>query len=292
MARLDQRHPANVAGDWFVDTRCIDCDSCRILAPDLFGESGYQSVVAHQPSSPSDAHRAWLAAEACPTQSIGTAARPRQRAPADLYPSPLTDDVYLCGHHAESSFGACSYLMVRPGGNLLVDAPRFTRRLVGPIRGLGGIAHVLLTHRDDVADAGRYADAFGARVWIHADDRPAAPFATDVVPGLDEAVVAPDVTAVPVPGHTQGSMLFVVDERYLFSGDSLAWDRQRGDLTAFRGACWYSWTAQTESLQRLWRSDHRFGWVLPGHGDRVHRAAPELHDRLGDLTARMAGISA
>ena len=33
-----------------------------------------------------------------------------------------------------------------------------------------GIDHILLTHRDDIADAQRYAEYFDARVWIHDGD--------------------------------------------------------------------------------------------------------------------------
>ena len=40
--------------------------------------------------------------------------------------------------------------------------------------------HVLLSHRDDVADADRWADRYGADVWIHAADADAAPYATNV----------------------------------------------------------------------------------------------------------------
>jgi hypothetical protein len=34
MARRDERHPENVAGPWYVDTRCIDCDVARLQRPD------------------------------------------------------------------------------------------------------------------------------------------------------------------------------------------------------------------------------------------------------------------
>ena len=117
--------------------------------------------------------------------------------------------------------------MLRDAGNLLIDSPRFTRNLVEPIEQLGGIADVLLTHRDDVADADRYAERFGARVWIHEADRTAAPYATDLLRGHQPATVAPGVVAVPVPGHTRGSVVYAVDDTWLFSGDSLAWSRER-----------------------------------------------------------------
>ena len=54
MARVDLRHPANAAGDWFVDERCIDCGTCRELAPVLFADIGPQSVVSRQPASPAE----------------------------------------------------------------------------------------------------------------------------------------------------------------------------------------------------------------------------------------------
>jgi len=284
VARLDQRDARNAQGAWFVDTRCIDCDTCRELVPTLFDDIGGQTVVIRQPTDAWSERRAWLAAEACPTQSIGR--MPRTPRPPQLYPHHLDGPVSYLGHTSEDSFGADSYLVERPDGNLLIDSPRFTRRLVTPIEAAGGLAHILLTHRDDVADADRWADHFGARVWIHEADQSAAPYATDLLQGLDPTPIASGVLAVPVPGHTRGSAVYAVDDTWLFSGDSLAWSRDRQDLTAVRGACWYSWSEQTVSLARL-AGTVRFSWVLPGHGGRANRAQEEMHDRLTALVARM-----
>lgn len=284
MARPDQRHPSNVDGDWYVDRRCIDCDTCRELAPDVFVDIGVQSVVGRQPAGPAVERAAWRAAVACPTQSIGQV--PRRPRPDAVFPHPLDDCVFELGWTSEDSYGADSYLVVRPEGNLMIDSPRYTKYLVEPIEAGGGLAHVLLTHRDDVADAQRYAERFGAQVWIHADDRRAAPFATDVVEGAAPTPVAPGVVALPTPGHTKGSMMFEVDRTHLFTGDSLSWSRASQDLHAFRNACWWSWPEQAESLDRL-ASVARFEWVLPGHGGRAHRPADEMHERLLRLVARM-----
>ena len=49
----------------------------------------------------------------------------------------------------------------------------------------------------------------------------------------------------------RGSVVYLLENRYLFSGDSLAWSPARRDLTAFRDACWYSWKALKRSLARL-----------------------------------------
>ena len=64
---------------------------------------------------------------------------------------------------------------------------------------------MLLTHRDDVADADRWADRYGADVWIHEADADAAPYAT-VILGDEPAAISPGVTAVHfAPGHTAGT---------------------------------------------------------------------------------------
>jgi glyoxylase-like metal-dependent hydrolase (beta-lactamase superfamily II)/ferredoxin len=283
MARVDLRNDANVDGDWFVDTRCIDCGTCREIAPTLFISHYDASIVARQPDQP-DELDAWLAAQACPTSSIGT--RSRRPRPGRLYPREITDasGVFDLGYCSEDSFGASAWLVVRPHGNVLIDSPRFTQALVAPIEAMGGIQHIALTHRDDVADARRWAERFGARTWIHEGDRSAARWATDVF--TDECEIQQGFVAVPVPGHTKGSAVFVVDERWLFTGDSLAWSHERDDLVAFRSACWFSWREQADSLERL-AQRHRFAAVLPGHGARHLGEADDLHERLVGLVARM-----
>lgn len=83
VARVDLRNRANADGDWFVDTRFIDCGTCREIAPALFGQDVGASVVRHQPGDGEELD-AWLAAQACPTSSIGTESR--RRRPGRLYP--------------------------------------------------------------------------------------------------------------------------------------------------------------------------------------------------------------
>ena len=51
MAQLKARRPENVDGDFFVDTSCIDCDTCRWMAPDVFGRDGDMSAVHTQPTT-------------------------------------------------------------------------------------------------------------------------------------------------------------------------------------------------------------------------------------------------
>ena len=224
---------------------------------------------------------AWRAMLVCPTASVRTQSkRPR---PPGIFPQELAPGVYRCGYNSKDSYGAHSYFVRRAQGNLLVDSPRYARELVAFFREAGGISDVLLSHRDDVADADKYAEAFGARVWIHRDDARAAPYATNRLTALTP--IRDGVLAIPVPGHTRGSVVYLLEERYLFTGDSLAWSEERKDLVAFRDACWYSWEALTESLAAL--AAYRFEWVLPGHGWSVQLPAHEMQKRLRALIARM-----
>ena len=87
-----------------------------------------------------------------------------------------------------------------------------------------------------------------------------------------------DLLAIPVPGHTRGHVVLLYRNKYLYSGDHLAWSGGRGGLTAFRDVAWYSWPEQTKSMKRL--LDFRFEWVLPGHGRRGHQPAEEMHQKL------------
>lgn len=286
MARLSDRHPLNVAGEWYVDDRCIDCDVARHHAPDLVvALADGQSVVARQPTTPDEELLMWRAALACPTRSIGTS--PRRLDPPGVYPWELTPGVLMTGFNDRRSFGAYSWFVPRPDGGLLIDAPHWNREVAATIEDRGGVAHVLLSHRDDVADAQRYAEHFGARIWIHRADSDAAPFATDLIEGDGDRDVAPGVVAVPVPGHTRGSVLYLVDDRWLFTGDSFAWSEATQSLFAFRGATWYSWAALAASLGRFVASPHRFEWVFAGHG-RWHGGDREDMHRA--LTAMVAGM--
>lgn len=286
MARLVDKNPANIDGEWYVDTRCIDCDVSRHHAPGLIeADPDGLSIVIRQPANPDEELLMWRAALACPTRSIGTVER--QATPDDIYPWELTPGVFLNGHNSRHSFGAHSYWVPRPDGGLLIDAPQWSRDVVTAMEAHGGLAHVLLSHRDDIADAEKFVEHFDARVWIHETDAYAAPFATDLLRGTDETEIEPGIVGFPVPGHTQGSVLYLVDEKWLFTGDSFAWFHREGQLGAFRGATWYSWDAQRESLARFAATEHTFEWVFPGHGKWHGATATEMHTHLDALVARM-----
>ena len=51
MANPRKRVPENAPGDFFVDSTCIDCDTCRQIAPAVFGQASATSFVKAQPSA-------------------------------------------------------------------------------------------------------------------------------------------------------------------------------------------------------------------------------------------------
>lgn len=222
-----------------------------------------------------------MALVACPTASIGTLEHHDAHIGIDAFPEKIADNVYFCGFTAESSFGAWSYLIVRPadeGGNVLVDSPRFATQLVKRIEALGGVRTMFLTHRDDVADHERFAEKFACERIMHADDGAAGFGVETILQGQDPVELARDLIAISVPGHTRGHMVLLYRQKFLFTGDHLAWSPNRNTLIAFRGACWYSWPEQIKSMERL--LDYEFEWVLPGHGRIHHDSRDEMHRHL------------
>ena len=173
VARLADRVPQNVPGDFFVDASCIACDTCRRIAP--------ASSAAARTTPPSWTAAARVGGGAAgahgagrlPGGGIGTVEKHAgPRGGGAGLPGAVAEEggVYHCGYAAESSFGAASWLVVRAGGNVLVDSPRFTVPLLARIREMGGARFLFLTHRDDVADHARWAAALGCERVMHARD--------------------------------------------------------------------------------------------------------------------------
>lgn len=267
MARLAARLEENAPGAFFVDDSCIDCDACRQIAPATFARSRRHgmSYVAAQPAGADAEARALAAVVTCPTASIGTSPKRPVGAAARAFPERIEDDVYYCGWHAEASYGAASYLIVRPRGNVLVDSPRAARPLFDRIDALGGVRTMVLSHRDDVADHAAFARRFGCERIMHAADAGGLTIERSVS-GNDPIALDDELTLIPVPGHTRGSIALLYRDRFLFTGDHLWWDEDDERLDMGRGVCWYDWREQIRSLEKL--RAYRFEWVLPGHGRR------------------------
>ena len=290
MARLADRLPDNADGDFFVDRSCIDCDLCRQLAPGVFARSDReaQSFVAYQPHDAGEQHRALMALVTCPTSSIGTTRKLDSRDAARALPEPIeARDVYFVGWASEASYGAASWLVRRPDGNVLVDSPRASSILFERLAELGGVSLMFLSHRDDVADHAAIRERFACERVLHrADVSHGTRDVERIVDGTAPIALAPDLTIVPVPGHTRGSCVLVYRDMFAFTGDHV-WASDDGDhLEAGRDVCWYSWPEQRRSMERL--ADHAFVQVLPGHGRRFRAAsAAAMRSELRRLASTM-----
>jgi glyoxylase-like metal-dependent hydrolase (beta-lactamase superfamily II)/ferredoxin len=281
MADSTLRLANNAPGDVFVDRTCIDCDTCQHLAPSVFDSAGGRSYVRRQPQSDDEIAAALRAVVACPVGAIGDERHRSLTGALAAFPLKIDGPVSDLGFHARSSYGATSYLLELPDGNWMIDSPRWNAGLTAAIGRRGGISTIFLTHRDDVADAARYARHFGAQRIIHTYERSAMPDAEIVIEG-DDAVTCGPCTIVPTPGHTRGHCVLHFGD-YLFTGDHLAWDAQRSALTAHPNVCWYDWPTQLRSVARL--RDLSFSWILPGHGERVHLDPSVMDAMLGQVAA-------
>ena len=276
----------NVDGPFFVDSSCIDCDTCRQLAPATFADHGEHSYVHTQPRDDAEKRAALRALVACPTGSIGTSDPSWTALALEDFPLLLAPRVFYCGFNSRKSFGGNSYFVEHRDGNWLIDSPRYVEYLARQFTERGGVRYIFLTHRDDVADADRWAARFGATRIIHRLELASQPAAERVIDGREAVEVAPGFLAIPTPGHTRGHCVLLHDDQFLFTGDHIAWSRERQCLTASRDVCWHSWREQVKSVEKLYR--YSFEWVLPGHGQRVRLPRNEMRHEMARLIQGVA----
>jgi glyoxylase-like metal-dependent hydrolase (beta-lactamase superfamily II) len=206
---------------------------------------------------------------------------------ASNYPLPLEGEIYYCGFNSPKSYGGRSYFIRHPQGNWLIDSPKFLPLLVDYFRQMGGIKHLFLTHKDDVADAGEYAKVFRSCRIIHRDEASAQPDAEKILDGVEPIDILPEFKIIPTPGHTKGHCVLHYKDRFLFTGDHLCWDSKKKELHPMN-RCWYSRNEQIKSMKRL--IDVKFEWVLPGHGQRVKLPSAVMKQHLKQLVVRMESL--
>jgi glyoxylase-like metal-dependent hydrolase (beta-lactamase superfamily II)/ferredoxin len=285
MADPKKSVPENVEGEFFVDTTCIDCDTCRQIAPQVFDDAGEYSFVHSQPHTEEDTRDAVRALLSCPTGSIGTLHPNNAKEVRNDFPLKIEGNVFYCGFNSPKSYGGNSYFIKHSSGNWLIDSPKFIPHLVTQFERMGGIDYIFLTHRDDVADADKYAERFHSQRVIHKDELSAQPDAEYVVEGQDPVEVEPGFVVIPTPGHTGGHCVLLYENRYLFTGDHMWWSRSREQLGASQTYSWFSWPEQKKSIAKL--QNFTFEWVLPGHGDRVHLPVDHMRQEMSKLVDKI-----
>ena len=73
MANIEDKWPENKPGMFYVDSKCIDCDLCREIAPSFFKQNAEEghSYVYNQPISDKDIEGCNEALDSCPVDAIG-----------------------------------------------------------------------------------------------------------------------------------------------------------------------------------------------------------------------------
>eukprot|EP00879_Flechtneria_rotunda_P000416 GHRR01000510.1.p1 GENE.GHRR01000510.1~~GHRR01000510.1.p1 ORF type:complete len:346 (+),score=81.89 GHRR01000510.1:166-1203(+) len=298
--------PENIDGTFYVDHTCIDCDTCRIMAPDTYSRIGEQSAVHAQPTDQEGRVRALQALLSCPTFSIHARDKSSEELKAAQQglpkPVPGTKSVYSNGWRSVKSIACESYLIARPEGNVMVDVPRFNPVLAKRLQEMGGVKWIFLTHKDDVGEHAQWAKHFKATRILHSEE---------VVPDTGDVEVklagqgpwrlpddSSDITLVFTPGHTSGHVcLYYQPDKALFTGDHLSAGYTPEDtLTIFKDFNWYSVPEQVKSVRKL--LDYDWLHVLPGHGRPAHlkdsmqrlKAVTHLVDKFGETVQQPAAV--
>jgi glyoxylase-like metal-dependent hydrolase (beta-lactamase superfamily II) len=166
----------------------------------------------------------------------------------------------------------------RTGGALLVDVAARPERLAEALAGSSPVAAVQTHgHWDHVRAWDGIRDEQGIEVWGHPGDAELfpRPVDRDLTDGETIRVGDLEIEVLHLPGHTEGSLLFLVhgEERpHLFSGDTL-----------FPGG--HGRTTTPEDHERIMDGleERVFGrlpdrtWVYPGHGDDTTLGAERPH---------------
>lgn len=123
--------------------------------------------------------------------------------------------------------GCLSYMVVSNGEAAIIDSTRMTDVYLDYAKNIGAkITHVFDTHlhADHISGGRQIAENTNATYWLPPKDATEVTFEYQPFEGGKVITIgntAIDIHALYSPGHTIGSTSFVIDEKYLLSGDIL-----------------------------------------------------------------------
>ncbi|WP_160726017.1 MBL fold metallo-hydrolase [Bacillus sp. USDA818B3_A] len=193
--------------------------------------------------------------------------------------------------------GCLSYMVVSNGEAALIDATRMTDIYLDFAESIGTkITHVFDTHlhADHISGGRQIAEKTGATYWLPPKDATDVTF--DYQPFEDGNDVKIGNTIINIhalysPGHTIGSTSFVVDEKFLLSGDILFIDSiGRPDLAGMAE----DWVADLrETLYKRYKELSEELTVLPAHFMIIDELNDDgsVAEKLGTLFAKNHGLN-
>ncbi len=193
--------------------------------------------------------------------------------------------------------GCLSYMVVSNGEAAIIDATRMADVFVDFAKEIGAnITHVFDTHlhADHISGGRKIAERAGATYWLPPKDAGEVVFEYAALDGGNDVQIGNstiNIHALYSPGHTIGSTSFVIDEKYLLSGDILFIDSiGRPDLAGLAE----DWVGDLrESLYKRYRELSEELVVLPAHFMIIEELNEDgsVARKLGTLFAENHGLN-
>ena len=170
-------------------------------------------------------------------------------------------------------FGVNAYVIHAPEGDIIVDAGAEPAKILSAVR--QEVAAVLVTHghADHVSALNEILKQTNAPVYIHPDDagQTGIQVYEPLQDGEDLVIAGETLHVLHTPGHSPGSVTFVVGEDQIVGDLVLPGSVGRTDLD---GASWEDIEVSLRKVMPLWTDDTR---LYAGHGP-VLSAAEELEN--------------
>ncbi|MFE4429511.1 MBL fold metallo-hydrolase [Peribacillus butanolivorans] len=193
--------------------------------------------------------------------------------------------------------GCLSYMIISKGEAAVIDSTRMTDIYVDFADSIGAkITHVFDTHlhADHISGGRQIAESANATYWLPPKDATEVTFEYRPLEGGKVVTIghtAINIHALYSPGHTIGSTSFVVDEKYLLSGDILFIDSiGRPDLAGLAE----DWVGDLrETLYTRYRELSDELIVLPSHFMIIEELNEDgsVAKKLGELFAENHGLN-
>ncbi|WP_019155553.1 MBL fold metallo-hydrolase [Robertmurraya massiliosenegalensis] len=193
--------------------------------------------------------------------------------------------------------GCLSYMVVSNGEAAIIDATRMTDIFLDFADSKGAqVKHVFDTHlhADHISGGRKIAEATNATYWLPPKDATEVTFEYAALEGGQDVTIGNTtitIHALYSPGHTIGSTSFVVDEKFLLSGDILFIDSiGRPDLAGLA----QDWVGDLrETLYNRYKELSDDLVVLPAHFMIIDELNEDgsVSEKLGTLFAKNHGLN-